>query len=444
MKYMFFGLETKNWTHEQWKAAGQRCKAHGYDTAFFKIADGAGLTDKNRVYYTDAELDRILQSLQDGGVEGIPYVYSYGDKFKSLQDEIAYASRILAKVGRLCADMEVEWNADKAGTQLKWAETWTKAFQPIKGSFYISTWANIAEQNWNDVAKKLDPCVDIWLPQVYTSYLASVWWHQWNGASVTGKPRYPTYRPDTVDANVPNRGLWEYSDLPTSLPVDPNLDVVNLVQVSQFEPNETQFACGFFAAAQLKYATRPGVQNNTSPETIDATADAWYDLQYGNHDVSQMGGVSIDDMHALLNAGGNHYQDVSAISTTSRQSSDIAQIQAALAQGFPVVATVREGSLYDLDLGGSGPYAWANSTTQATHVVLFTRIQGTTIFVQDPANIDGDLNGQNTVRAQPRRYDASQIEIHWASMVQVNGLKGDKWLPSIPAGYDPVTGPKIV
>lgn len=436
MKYVFFGLETKDWTHEQWRAAGQRARDHGYDTGFFKIADGAGVGDRNRVYYSDPELDGILNALQVSGFQPVPYIYSYGDKFKALQDEIAYGTRILAKVGRLCADMEVEWNSQTA-----WATIWKNAFQPVKGTFYVSTWANIAEQAWTDVAKLLDPCVDVWLPQVYTAYLKSVWWNQWN---ITGKPRFPTFRPVSIDNPPRDYGLWEYSDLPTSAPLDPHVDVVNLVTPSQFEPNETQFACGFYAAAQLKFATKPGQQNNTSQETIDATADAWYDWQYGNHDMSQMGGVSIDDMHRLLNAGGHHYQDLSAISTSSRQSSDIAQIQAALSQGYPVVATVREGSIHDLDLGGNVPYYWADVSTQATHVVVFTRAHDNAIFVHDTANIDGDLYGQNTTRQQPRRYDASQIEIHWASMVQVNGLKNESWLPAIPAGYDPVAGPKLV
>ncbi|GAC1349324.1 MAG: hypothetical protein NVSMB27_21380 [Ktedonobacteraceae bacterium] len=197
-------------------------------------------------------------------------------------------------------------------------------------------------------------------------------------------------------------------------------EVADFVDVSQMEPGESEFACGFFSVSECKFAGEPGKGPKGFPEDVDK----WADSQGG----AATGGVSIDDMHNLLHAAGLHYWDTD-IAPNSQQSHDIAVIKAALEHGYPVVATVAETSVFDLDLNGN-PYS-PNWTPSGNHVFVFTGIASDgNLLVHDNAAIQGGIFGK--VAPQPRHYQASSLENHWASIVQL------PWLPPIESG-DPLS-----
>jgi N-acetylmuramoyl-L-alanine amidase-like protein/peptidase C39-like protein len=217
-----------------------------------------------------------------------------------------------------------------------------------------------------------------------------------------------------------------------------NGEVIDIVPVSQFYPNKTEFACGFFAASQIKYGAQP---NNDKLEGTATDIETWalqqYTQEYGSNGANMSGGVSIADMHRLLIGAlpsqATHYYDLN-ISASTPQSSDLAQIYGALNSGYPVVCTVSEASIIDKQLGVN-PYWWGAS---GNHVFIITgyNAQGD-LLVHDPANVTGALNGANTVRSQPRTYSKDTIDISWASMCHM------PWLVSWPSGWNVLTSPPL-
>lgn len=224
--------------------------------------------------------------------------------------------------------------------------------------------------------------------------------------------------------------------------------IADYAQTTQFEPNETEFACGFFAASLNKYAGLPGKGASGTSEQIDQFADNEYKAVYGSFDASQGGGISIPQLHTVFHDAGNlHYWDIVAIGPSSGQTSDIAAIKAALKAGYPVIATITEASVNDLtgDIPAGNPYEWnpvCNSQSCPTHVITYVGIAADgNLLVVDPANVVGPLQGSNTVRAWPRKYDASSIDNTFATVMQLVGPDASNpWLKPIPSG-DPTSWP---
>lgn len=215
--------------------------------------------------------------------------------------------------------------------------------------------------------------------------------------------------------------------------------VASYPQTSQFEATETEFACGPFAVSLNKYAGLPGQSPSGSSEDVDKWADAEYAKLFGNAGAGNTSGVSIENMHTLLHDAGNlHYWDIGSIGANSQQSADINAIKAALNAWYPVIATISEVSVYDLDLQAN-PYAWGPS---GTHIITYVGIASDgNLLAVDPANITGQLQGNNSVRQWPRRYDITKLDNSWASVVQLVGPDDTKpWLKPIPSG-DPTTWP---
>ncbi len=198
--------------------------------------------------------------------------------------------------------------------------------------------------------------------------------------------------------------------------------------VSQFEFGETEDACGFMSVAHAKYAGFPGKGPLGASEDVDLWADTQYDLEYGNHSASQSGGVSIDDMHRLFHSAGLHYWDMPIV--------DANRLRLALNAGYIIAVTVDEASVHDLDLGGACPYEWNPAPGQYSHVFLLTGPgqAGSFFLAEDTANVVGPLQGNNTVRLGPRRYNEKSLQIHWASIIQL------PWLQPIPSS-DPANWP---
>lgn len=207
-----------------------------------------------------------------------------------------------------------------------------------------------------------------------------------------------------------------------------NGEIADLVSVSQFEPNETQSACGPFAVALCKYAGAPGKSARGSAEDVDTYADNVYDRIFSNHDISTEAGVVPDQIQTMILQAGLHYQDLTGIADGSAQADDIKAIKAALDQGYLVIGEIAETSVIDQEFGGS-PYYWNGAGLW--HYVVYSGYTDSALLTHDGANINGTLNGSNQPRPQPRHYDASQIQNRWATIVWTD------WLPMMPVGFDP-------
>lgn len=204
--------------------------------------------------------------------------------------------------------------------------------------------------------------------------------------------------------------------------------VLDLIQSDQLIPsNESQDKCGPWTAAELKYAGLPNSGGNGTVAEIESFAHNEYQAYIGPDVVSDQGGSSIDDMHHFfLDAGNLHYWDIAAINATSAQSSDLANLHAAVGAGYPVAMTVAEQSVISKRLGKC-PYPWQPALGNVNHIFSLVGFDS-----------EGDLivaDQLNSFEPWPAIYKASVIDCSWASIVQVVGPDGSKpWLAAIPNG----------
>lgn len=216
--------------------------------------------------------------------------------------------------------------------------------------------------------------------------------------------------------------------------------IADYAQTSQFEPAETEFACGFFAVALNKYAGFPGKGPTGTSEEVDTWADHEYDLIYGTHGANETGGISIDELHTVLSHAGLQYTDLPMVNASSEQASDLTHIHLALDAGYPVIVTIVESSVGDLETHGN-PYEWnpvCDSSSCPTHVVTYVGYGPGYFLVVDPANVTGPLQGTNAVRPWPRKYNDQTINHHFATVVRLPFLRA---IPSNnplfwPQGFD--------
>lgn len=205
---LFLGVETQYWSLAQFQQATQAAKALGVTSLLVKVADGT-----SEWYGGINGRQQVLNAVIQAGLPAIPYTYCYGDTFGGLQGEIALLASIMQQNGIVIADMEAEFNG-----QVAWAQSVCNALKPVSGAFSVTTWADPNQQNWQGVLNALAPCVDFWLPQVYSNFLASVYQAQF---APYGRPFYPILNLGTdfgandiiqiaATANKSIIGFWEY------------------------------------------------------------------------------------------------------------------------------------------------------------------------------------------------------------------------------------------
>jgi GH25 family lysozyme M1 (1,4-beta-N-acetylmuramidase) len=197
-------------------------------------------------------------------------------------------------------------------------------------------------------------------------------------------------------------------------------EVADFPDVSQMEPNESEFACGFFAVGECLFAGPVG----SGPRGTAEQVDQWVD----SHGGLNTGGVSIPDMVSLFQQAGLPFLPLPAINPTSSQTADALLIRTYLSMGYPVIVTIPESFVYDLDLKGN-PYA-PNWTPSGNHILTITGWDGNYI-VHDTAAIVGGIFGK--VASQPRHYLASSLHISWAAVVKVPWLGGSSM--GVPTGW---------
>lgn len=175
---LFLGVETQYWTLAQFQQATHAAKAIGVTSLLVKVADGT-----NEWYGGINGRQQVLNAVIQAGLSAIPYTYCYGDSFGGLPGEIALLASIMQQNGIVIADMEAEYNGQTA-----WAQRVCNVLKGVSGAFSVTTWADPNLQTWQGVLSALAPCVDFFLPQVYSNFLAGVYQAQF---APYGRPYYP-------------------------------------------------------------------------------------------------------------------------------------------------------------------------------------------------------------------------------------------------------------
>ncbi len=163
---LFIGTECRTWSIQDFANAARNARAMGVDTISPKRLDG-GI----RWYGDVSRLREERAAVLAEGCGYLPFAYCYGPRFGDAQ--IADECRLLAEMmeandGSVCADMEVEWNGRVAE-----AERFAALMRPVAGMLYLTSWADPLQQQWAEVTHVLAPCVNAWVPQQYTNWLAA-------------------------------------------------------------------------------------------------------------------------------------------------------------------------------------------------------------------------------------------------------------------------------
>jgi len=197
------------------------------------------------------------------------------------------------------------------------------------------------------------------------------------------------------------------------------MEVAKYVEESQFENNESAYLCGFFAVALNKAAGK--TEPLHSGEWVDLQADAWAVEVTGlaNYPGNKVG-MSLLHLYYTLHLAGLHYQQAVA---------DLRHIRAWVGKGYPVLITVDERSVFDVEIQDKVPYSWKPS---GSHILTVSGLAGDNLLCRDPANI-----GPDGLRPSPREYDAGKLSISAATAVVL------PWLARPAAGYDPTVEEQI-
>lgn len=450
---LFIGIESYNWTWKNVDDCINFCHQNNIEQVILKSYEiTQGFWYKQFDTKDSSGLTNIIVRFQEEHIDVIPYGYFYGD------NPIAETNAIkqhLARYGKFCMNLESEFDnrPDKA-------KAFHDALVDVPGTLYCSTWANPVTQQWDKNIMILDDIVDVWMPEVYDDVLLREMYAQF--PKVKGKIEPTFHITDTyylASSIYPNFTLWEYQiaqsnivelqnfiktnrgEVVATAPTNSKRMVANYLEVSQFQPGKSEFECGSFAVSLNWRATAPDKVNTYDPGKLIQYAEALYSMVTGSNGANNSAGVSIDDMHKMLKdtqkhpAGppALHYYDL-PIDANSKQADDIARIKAALQHGYPVIATVAENSIVDMELHAN-PYWWGPS---GNHIITYVGIaQDGNLLVCDPANVikgDGNLQTPKKVQAWPRHYDIHSVKNTWATVVQL------PWLPTIP-GPDPLKWP---
>lgn len=201
--------------------------------------------------------------------------------------------------------------------------------------------------------------------------------------------------------------------------LSPSGEIASFLDVDQFQPAKTQFACGFFACALVKAMAPVDQKPTQTAAQMIAEAEQWYAQDNGSNSASNLNGMTLEQLYELIVQIGLHFQ---ATSTDPRM------LRAWLDLGYPVIVAGAETGFYDLGLGGSIPYPWAPS---GSHIIVLTGNAASGNFlVRDPANVTS-LTNPNALRPGPRTYDAQRMQLSSATVVVPS------WKPRPPAGFDP-------
>lgn len=160
---LWCGADAYSWNIPQFISAAQFARSHGLSSLFVKVGEAGvwwygGLTG----------VQNVGNAVHSQGVGVIPYIYSDGGGY--LAAEIAQLQTLIRTFGVVCIDLEKEWSGE-----LGWGTSICNAMKSEKGIFLVSTFGNPDQQGLKAVLQALNPCVDAYMPQQYSNYLATTW-----------------------------------------------------------------------------------------------------------------------------------------------------------------------------------------------------------------------------------------------------------------------------
>ncbi len=170
---LFIGNECRYCSIADFAAAARSAQNLGIDTISPKRANGT-----QRWYATPAQLAAEYQAVHNVGMGYLPFAYCYGPMFgidfvdqecavlREMQTAIASVEP--THTGFVCADLETEWNNRPDA-----AQRFANAMRNKAGLLYLTTWSDPVQQGWSTVIAALRDCVDAWVPQQYSDWLAA-------------------------------------------------------------------------------------------------------------------------------------------------------------------------------------------------------------------------------------------------------------------------------
>lgn len=439
---LFVGIESYNWTWDDFEKLKDYCIEHKIKQVILKIYE---VTQGEwyhslpaKFSYVNNGPEQIVEWFKHYEIDVLPYGYFYGN---NIAEEITAIKKYLQVFGSFCINLEAEFD-----NKTSIAKIFGDSLYKHVGTLYCSTWANPASHGWMDNIVELDDSVDVWMPEVYSTSLVKDLYSQF--PKVKGKI-WPTFHVENVDPRTAsiydNFSLWEYQLSARAIdsyinqkgnetvryPTNNKGMVANYVPVSQFQPQRSEFECGAFSVALNYRATDYNTPNNNNLYNLIQHAENMYKSTTGSNGPNNVEGASVDDMHKMLKSTNKlHWQDM-LISSNTSQDYDIRRIKAAIDNGYPVIAMVTEKSIHDLETGGN-PYWWG---ANGNHILTWVGYDNNSLFAVDPANVekgDGNLQTKKTPRPWPRKYSSDSVANFWATIVQL------PWLPPIP-NNDPLS-----
>jgi len=203
-------------------------------------------------------------------------------------------------------------------------------------------------------------------------------------------------------------------------------EVAEFAEADQFVPGKTQYACGFFACAMALSMAPVGQTPKLTPQQLIDNAEQWYAQYDGNNLLTNTKGITAEQEYELLRQIGLQYQVTDE---------DINVVERWVEAGYPVLVSLEEIPVFDLELGRN-PYT--AFTPAGLHVILVTGVTSDgNILCRDSANCT-NLNVPNTLRPGPRKYKASSIKIHGAIVVV------PPWLPRPTSAVPPALPPQEI
>jgi hypothetical protein len=201
--------------------------------------------------------------------------------------------------------------------------------------------------------------------------------------------------------------------------LSPTGEVATFLDVNQFQPGRTQFACGFFSCAIVKAMSPVGHPPLQTIQEMIAEAEGWYAQDDGSNSIDNSDGMSLQQLYSLLTQIGLPYLATDL---------EAEMLRAWLRLGYPVIVALAEQSVRDLALGDIVPYPWH---PEGNHILVLTGVTSNGNFLaRDPANVT-DLYDPASLRPGPRAYDAAAMLLVSATVVV------PAWLPVPPQGFDP-------
>jgi hypothetical protein len=215
--YLFTGIETFNWSLDQFQKVIDFCKQTGIAGMIVKIYE----VNTGEWYQQLGGSKIVAHLVASQGLKWIPYGFFYDT---NLGLEHAAILKFLSFYDLLMLDMESSWDYAKPQD----VDMLVAALDNHDGDLWISTWCNPKDHGWVETIQRLDPFVDVWCPMVYFPNLVTLFNDQF--PKVTGRVE-PTYQKGVSLSDFKknsNVSLWEYQSVDTAW-VESVIDLVNPV-----------------------------------------------------------------------------------------------------------------------------------------------------------------------------------------------------------------------